>query len=60
MYGATYSKAIETEKHMKAYQVRNTQTGAIVWETNNLPAACRKVDRLGAGFELVFNYGVNA
>ena len=44
---------------MKTYQVRNTQTGAIVWETNNLPAACRKVDRLGTGFELVFNYAAN-
>lgn len=44
---------------MKAYQVKHIKTGVIVWETNNLPAACRKADKLGADYEVAFNYEVN-
>jgi hypothetical protein len=41
---------------MKAYQV--ILNGAVIWETNNLPAACRKADKVGG--TVAFNYEVNA
>jgi hypothetical protein len=38
----------------KPYQVVNSKTGEIIWTTGNLPAAYRRADRLGAGFEVRF------
>lgn len=43
---------------MKAYEVRNVQTGEVVWATNNLPAAYRKADR-NVLWRVYFNYCVN-
>jgi hypothetical protein len=42
---------------MKAYQVLDA-SGALIWETNNLPAAYRRADRIGG--TVAFNYEVNA
>ena len=41
---------------MKAYRVFSA-SGALVWETNNLPAAYRKADKIGG--TVGFNYEVN-
>lgn len=48
-----------TRTALKAYRVVCSATGAVVWQTNSLLAAYRKIDKLGDGYELAFNYEFN-
>jgi hypothetical protein len=50
---------MRTQPQAKAYRVVNKQTGAVVFESNNLVVADRRAEKLGPDFAFAFNYEVN-